>query len=171
MTDPFRIARRGAEQFAPRSRWEPLAADSHRVLRATSYLVASERAEKSAGMLDDKPPYPRFEVERRAMIANLLTDDGSSRRSRRAVEHRSQVGDGIRISQRLTRVLLLELSAQRRGATSHTITCLTSARGGRDSAHVRFVVSSVRRCAPVTLQQPSRVTRELVAGALEDSVQ
>ena len=122
-------------------------------------------------MLESEPPHSRVELERCATIANVGAEDASSLRSRGAVKQRSQVGEDLAISVRVSTTVLLELGAQRRRATPHTIACLTSARGDRYSAHVHIVVASIFARTSVALRQPPRVASELVARALERRVQ
>ena len=171
MTDPSRIAERGAERFAPRSHRGPSTPDLHRVARAASCFMASHRTEQSAVVLDRKPPDAGLELECRATIANLRSDERSPPRSRSTVEQRSQLGEGLRVSVRLGGALLLNLGAQRCRAAPNTIPSLTSAGGDRDFAHVRVEVSSILACASVASHQLPCLAREIVACALEGRVQ
>jgi hypothetical protein len=171
MTDPPRIAERGAEQFAPRSRWGPSASESYRVTSAGAGLIAAHSAKQPTVVLDSEPPDAWLEIDGCATIANLRSADASSLRSRGAVEHQSQSRDHSGIAARPIACTIPELTAQCHGATPHTVPRLTSSRGDHEPTHVRVVLTSILAGTPVASRQPCGITVQLGTRALEGEVQ
>lgn len=122
-------------------------------------------------MLHGNPPDAGLEVQPRTAIAQRGALDLPTSRPRRAVERRVQVHDGIaRTASGIGRISA-ELSAQRGCAATRPVTCLTSARGDRETAHEGFVIAGVLACASVGSRQRPGVAVERVSRALEGGIQ
>ena len=171
MTDPTGIMERGAEQSAPRSRWERSASDANRVAGSRSHLVTSNGIEKTVVALHRQPPDTGLDVDRRATVSQRRTQDLAPVRPGRAVERRAHPYDGARAGLGRIGGIRAELRAKRGRSATRAIACLTSSSGDRHARHVAVEASAVVDGAAIRACQRASVMVERVAGASKSGVE
>ena len=165
MTDPTGIMERGAEQSAPRSRWEPSASDAYRVAGSRSHLVASNRIESTVVALHREPPDTGLYLDHRTTVSQRRPHDLPSASPGGAVERRPHPYDGAGAALDGIGGIRAELHAERGRSATRAIACLTSSSGTRHARHVVVEASAVLHGAAIRALQCASVMVERVAGA------